>query len=82
MSHRNYRYTRGDIPVVKSIEVGDLVKIAPHATPDVDADPRSQPGIVIDIKKKTLSLPASIYVMWPGMSDTESWFEDALILLE
>ena len=63
------------------MKVGDLVIIAPHATPDVDTDPRSQPGIIIDIKKKTLSLPASIYVMWPDLSSTESWFEDALILV-
>ena len=57
------------------MKVGDLVKIAPHATPDVYKDPRSRPGIVIDIKKKTLSLPDSIYVMWPDMSDAEAWFE-------
>ena len=69
---------------MKSICVGDLVTIAEHAAPpdSEHEDPRKKPGIVIDVKERGDVLPASIYVLWPGMADAESWFEDALSLLE
>lgn len=61
------------------IQVGDLVVLfgATGGGPDYE-EPRKEPGIVINIERQSDVLPRSVFVLWPGMSGVEPWFEDAL----
>jgi hypothetical protein len=65
------------------IKVGDLVTLAsPTAGDEAYEDPRKKPGIVINIKQQNDMFPRSIYVLWAEVGETESWFEDALTLVQ
>ena len=62
------------------MKVGDLVRIAAHASPysPVSDDSRHQPGIVIERLKFRYGDVESVKVFWANIGVTEVWIEDAL----